>query len=74
MREGGLWAEARFYGPAELEALLSRVGAVRIDYCVHVPPQLGWLPGPLMDVLDWLLRRVSPANGALIGARVAKGR
>jgi ubiquinone/menaquinone biosynthesis C-methylase UbiE len=73
-REGGLWADARFYGSAELGALLSPLGAVQIDYCVHVPPQLGWLPAPLMSLVDWLVRRLSPAGGALIGARVTKGR
>jgi ubiquinone/menaquinone biosynthesis C-methylase UbiE len=73
-REGGLWTEARFYRTAELEALVSPIGAVQIDYCVHVPPQFGWLPAPLMQLLDWLLRRIFPASGALIGVRVAKGR
>jgi ubiquinone/menaquinone biosynthesis C-methylase UbiE len=73
-REGGLWDEARFYRAGELEALLSPLGAAQIDYCLHVPPQLGWLPGPLMSALDRLLRHSFPASGALIGARVVKGR
>jgi ubiquinone/menaquinone biosynthesis C-methylase UbiE len=72
-REGGLWDEAHFYRTAELESLLSSLGAAQIDYCVHVPPQLGWLPAPLMSALDRLLRRLFPASGALIGARVMKG-
>jgi ubiquinone/menaquinone biosynthesis C-methylase UbiE len=73
-REGGLWTEARFYRPAELEALLSTLVPVQIDYCVHIPPQVYWLPAPLLNILDRLLHRISPASGALIGARVAKGR
>jgi SAM-dependent methyltransferase len=73
-REGGLWAEARFYRSAELEALLLPLGAAQIDYCVHAPPRLGWLPAPLMSLADGLIRRLFPASGALIGARVSKGR
>jgi hypothetical protein len=73
-REGGLWDEAHSYRASELEALLAPQGSVEIDYCVHVPPQLGWLPAPLMNVLDRVLRGLFPASGALIGARVAKGR
>jgi len=72
-REGGLWDEAHFYRTTELVSLLSSLGAVQVDYSVHVPPWLGWLPVPLMSALDRLLRRSFPASGALIGARVTKG-
>jgi ubiquinone/menaquinone biosynthesis C-methylase UbiE len=73
-REGGLWAEARFFRAAELEALLSPMGAVHVDYCVHIPPQLGWLPTPFLSLADWLFRRLHPARGAVIGAQVTLGR
>jgi ubiquinone/menaquinone biosynthesis C-methylase UbiE len=72
-REGGLWDEARFYQAAELESLLSPLGTVQIACGVHVPPQLGWLPLPLISSLDRLLRLLFPTSGALIGARVVKG-
>jgi ubiquinone/menaquinone biosynthesis C-methylase UbiE len=73
-REGGLWAEARFFHTRELEALLSQLGAVEVGYCVHLPPQLARLPAPLMGVADKLLRRLFPAHGALIVARVTPWR
>lgn len=71
-REGGLWREARFFRPAELEALLRPFGDVRIAYCVHAPPQLGWLPGPLLRLADRVLQSLFPARGALIAALVSK--
>jgi ubiquinone/menaquinone biosynthesis C-methylase UbiE len=69
-REGGLWAVARFFTASELETLLSPLGALQIEYCVHVPPQLGWLPLPIMSLVNSILRRLFPASGALIGAGV----
>jgi ubiquinone/menaquinone biosynthesis C-methylase UbiE len=69
-RAGGLWAGARFFNASELEAMLSPLGAVQIEYCVHVPPRLGWLPAPLMSLVDGAFRRLFPASGALIAARV----
>ena len=73
-REGGLWNEARFFGASELEAMLSAYGAVQVESCVHVPPQLGWLPVPVLSVIDLLMRRLSPGSGALVGARVTPRR
>ena len=73
-REGGLWAETRFYSRSELESLLSPFGGLTIDYCVHVPPRLGGLPAPVLGAANALLRRVRPDGGALIGARVDLGR
>ena len=73
-REGGLWNEARFFRAAELAALLSPLGAVRVSFCVHVPPQFSRLPGPCLSLMDGLLRRLFPASGALIGAHVTLGR
>jgi ubiquinone/menaquinone biosynthesis C-methylase UbiE len=69
-REGGLWAEARLFSTAELRALLSPFGTVRIDYCVHVPPRLGRMPALLLRLVDRLLGCLAPASGALIGAHV----
>ncbi len=68
--EGGLWSEARFFCAAELEALLSPLGLVQVDYCVHVPPRLRWLPDPLLIWADRLLRHLLPASAALIGVCV----
>jgi len=73
-REGGLWDEAHFFRTAELESLLSPLGTVQIDYRLHIPPQLGWLPAPLMSALDRLIHRFFPTSGALIGAHVMKER
>lgn len=69
-REGGLWGQARFFRAADLEALLSPIGAIRLEYCVHVPPWAGRLPGPLLPFADWLLGRLFPGSGALIGVQV----
>lgn len=71
-REGGLWREARFFRPAELETLLRPYGDVQIAYCVHAPPQLGWLPSPFLRLVDYVLRRLFPARGALIAALVSR--
>jgi ubiquinone/menaquinone biosynthesis C-methylase UbiE len=73
-REGGLWDEAHFYRARELESLLTPLGAVTTDFCVHIPPQLGWLPSSVMSAVDRLSRSLFPASAALIGARVVKGR
>ncbi len=73
-REGGLWAETRFFGATELGALLRPLGSLLMDYCVHVPPQLGWLPAPVLNLADSIFRRLFPASGALIGVQVALGR
>jgi ubiquinone/menaquinone biosynthesis C-methylase UbiE len=73
-REGGLWAETRFYRRSELESLLRPLGELTVDYCVHVPPQLGRLPRAVLDATDYLLRRAMPRSGALIGMRVDLGR
>jgi len=73
-REGGLWNEARFFGAAELETMLSALGAVQVESCVHIPPQLGWLPVPVLSVIDSLMRCVFPGSGALLGARVTPRR
>ena len=73
-REGGLWRAAHFFRAEELEALLSPFGPIRLSYCVHVPPSAGWMPGPLMTLVDWLMRRLFPASGAIIGVQVKLGR
>jgi len=73
-REGGLWRDARFFSGAELKAELSHLGAIRVEYCVHVPPNASSWPRPLMRLADWLLRRLLPAKGALIGIQVRLGR
>lgn len=73
-RQGGLWAEARFFGAKELISRLSALGSVEMDYCLHVPPWLGWLPSPLMNLADAALRRAFPTTGALIAARVTPRR
>jgi hypothetical protein len=69
-REAGLWGEARFFRAPELRALLAPLGRIHLEYCVHVPPGLGWLPAPALSLADWLLRRLLPAKGALIGVEV----
>jgi ubiquinone/menaquinone biosynthesis C-methylase UbiE len=73
-REGGLWDAARFYDRRELEALLRPLGALTVDYCVHVPPRLGGLARPLLRVADAALRLTRRGSGALIGVRVDVGR
>ncbi|MGE0652967.1 MAG: class I SAM-dependent methyltransferase [Alphaproteobacteria bacterium] len=73
-REGGLWAETRFYGRTELVSLLTPLGKLTIDYCVHVPPRIGALPVPLLSAANAFLRQVRPDFGALIGVRVDLGR
>jgi SAM-dependent methyltransferase len=69
-REGGFWSEARFFAARELRALLSPLGPVQIESCVHVPPRFLSLPATTLRPLDAVLRRLLPASGALIGARV----
>ena len=69
-REAGLWGQARFYRALELRSLLAPLGPTRLEYCVHVPPGLGWLPAPALSLADWLFRSLLPASGALIGVEV----
>jgi SAM-dependent methyltransferase len=69
-REGGLWHETRFYGAEELRGLVSPLGAVEVDFCVHAPPWLGWLPAGLLSMADSLCRQLFRKQGALIGVRV----
>jgi SAM-dependent methyltransferase len=71
-REGGFWSQARFFTGAELKALLSPLGTVRLEYCVHVPPGAGRLPRSLLAPVDSLVGLISPASAALIGARVIR--
>ncbi len=73
-REGGFWNEAHFYSSRELSALLSPLGPVGLDSCVHLPPGLSRMPVALMRPTDSVLRRLTPRSAALIGACVELGR
>jgi ubiquinone/menaquinone biosynthesis C-methylase UbiE len=70
LRQGGLWAAARFFTAAELRALLLPFGRVTVEHCVHVPPEAGGLPAPVLALTNQILRRLRPASGALIAAQV----
>jgi SAM-dependent methyltransferase len=69
-QEGGLWQEARFFRSPEIETLLSPYGAVRIEYAVHAPPDADNWPRPLLKLIDWIIKRLSPGRGAVIGVQV----
>ena len=72
-KEGGLWNRAHFFRASELSGLFSRLGRVRLDYCVHIPPQAGRLPAHLFGPANELFRQLLPTSSALIGAQIIRG-
>jgi SAM-dependent methyltransferase len=69
-----LWADARFFGWGELRARLEAYGSVRGRRALFVPPQLGWLPRPLLGLLEALGGRLARPWGAFIAMRLDIGR
>jgi ubiquinone/menaquinone biosynthesis C-methylase UbiE len=69
-----LWANARFFTEDDLRAMLERYGSVQIRRALFVPPQLGWVPSPLMALVERLGATMARCWAAFIAARVDVGR
>lgn len=69
-----LWADARFFGWRELQARLETYGNVRGRRALFVPPQLGWVPPPLLGLIEALGGRLARPWGAFIAMRLDIGR
>jgi ubiquinone/menaquinone biosynthesis C-methylase UbiE len=65
-----LWAGARFFIEGELRAMLERYGPVRSRRALLVPPQLAWLPLPLLMLLERLGVVLAKRWAAFIAVRV----
>jgi ubiquinone/menaquinone biosynthesis C-methylase UbiE len=66
----GVWRMARFFTRPELEERLRCHGEIRSRLLVHVPPQLGALPRPVLAFVDRTLRLLAPSSGAFLAIRV----
>ncbi|GAG47611.1 unnamed protein product, partial [marine sediment metagenome] len=69
-----LWADARFFGWRELQARLETYGNVRGRRALFVPPQLAWVPLPLLGLIEALGGCLARPWGAFIAMRLDIGR